>query len=63
MYKVRFIFVADFFITPMEELQKKEQSLAKTQDKLNKYKDYLLGRGKLSLSKQTMLEKYRKTFI
>ncbi|MGX7687033.1 hypothetical protein ACWA1C_07725 [Flectobacillus roseus] len=47
----------------MEELQKKEQSLAKTQDKLNKYKDYLLGRGKLSLSKQTMLEKYRKTFI
>ena len=54
--------MADFFITPMEELQKKEQSLAKNQDKLDKYKDYLLGRGKLSPSEQTMLEKYRKAF-
>ncbi len=54
--------MADFFITPMEELQKKEQNLAKTQDKLDKYKDYLLGRGKLSPSEQTMLEKYRKAF-
>lgn len=34
----------------------------RTPDKLDKYKDYLLGRGKLTPAEIKMLEKYRKAF-
>lgn len=55
--------MTDFFYAPMNELTNLENDLEpRSPDKLDKYKDYLLGRGKLTPSELKMLEKYRKAF-